>query len=138
MNYYKATSEMIRLIQDLHKLNGDMEYVETRGEGPFEGVNPAGYSKCPDVHGEIHEQLQGWMKVSNFFLEHADHQFEQLAEARENEKDAIDDLHRESEERTGIIENLKRKIQLKNKRIREIKQKLNQSNTTPVEEPPPL
>jgi hypothetical protein len=137
MNYYKATSETLRLIQDLHKLNGDMEWVKTEGVGPFEGENLDG-SKCPDVHGAIYEQLQGWMNISNYFLDIVNHFSEQLAAAQETEKDAIDELYRESEKRTKIIENLKRKIQLKNKSIREIKQKLNQSNTTPVEEPPPL
>jgi len=121
MNYYKATSKTLRLIKRLHELNGDMDFINTEGEGPFEGENLDGSSKCPEVHGVISEQLQGWMEVSSFFLEHADHQFEQLAEAREYEMNAIDDLHRESEKRTKVIENLKRRIELKNKRIRELK-----------------
>ena len=120
MNYYKATSEMMGLIQDLHKLNGDMEWIKTEGVGPFEGENLDG-PKCPDVHGAIYEQLQGWMNISNYFLDFVNHFSEQLAEARDNEQDAIDDLHRESEKRTKVIENLKRRIELKNKRIRELK-----------------
>ena len=121
MNYYKATSETLRLIKNLHELSGDMDFINTEGEGPFEGENLDGSSKCPNVHGVISEQLEGWMKISSFFLHHADYQFEQLAEARNNEQDAIDDLHRESEKRTKVIENLKRRIELKNKRIRELK-----------------
>jgi DNA anti-recombination protein RmuC len=114
MNYYKAVSETGKLIQSLHRLNQDMEWVACRGAGPLEDEDP-------EVHERIQQQLQGWMNISNYFLDFINDIFEERDDFVEELERAKESLLSEHEVKTKKIENLKRRIELKNKKIRELK-----------------
>jgi len=121
MNYYEVTSKVMRLIQNLHRLDGDMEFIQTVGVGPFEVENCVGEPTLPDIHLTIHEQLTGWMSVTDCLFAHANVLAEKMAEAQEQESLAVESLFSESEMRKKEIKKLKRNIELKNERIKKLK-----------------
>ena len=91
-----------------------MEYICCHFAGPLEDEEP-------EVHQRIHEQLQGWMNVSNYFLDFINDLFEVREDLQEEVRLAEKSLLGEHEVKMKKIESLKRRIELKNKKIRELK-----------------
>jgi predicted RNase H-like nuclease (RuvC/YqgF family) len=115
MNYYETTSKAMRLIQNLHELNGDMEFIQMVGEGPLEGKD------CDEAYATIHEQHEGWLEVCNSMFSLVAELMKKCAAHKEEEEVAIESLFSESEMRKKEIQKLKRNIELKNERIKNLK-----------------